>query len=179
MIPAVILSVSATLGSIIILTRIAVSTHSRTAPKSLSERAALEQTLLLRFRNTLLLCSTLFAVAVYFFIAPAAPYPWFIVGAWTLEYVGVIIAAILPAKGKTFYPHVAAAQSMGAGMLLLAFAFWKNTTGVGSALELGLALAMTIFAVLIYTDKCRYIFHELAFIYLSHFTIVLAALLIA
>ncbi len=178
MVPALILSVSATLGSMIILTSIAVSTHSSTAPKSLSERAVLERTLLIRFRHTLLLCSTLFAVSVYFFIAPAAKYPWLIIGAWTLEYVGVIIAALLPAKGKTFYPHVAAAQCMGAGMLLLPFAFWKNTAGVGSVLELCLALAMTVFAILIYADKRRYIFHELAFIYLSHFTIVLAALLI-
>lgn len=178
MIPALLLSLTATLGSMTVLTKIAASTRSRTAPKSLSERAALEDILLVRFRKTLLVCSTLFALSIYFFIAPAAEHPWWIAAAWTLEYAGVIIAALLPAKGKTFYPHVAAAQCMGAGMLLLAFAFWQNTTGIGSVLQLSLALAMTVFAILIYTDKRRYIFHELAFIYLSHFTIVLAALLI-
>lgn len=95
-----------------------------------------------------------------------------------MEYVGVIISAILPARGKTFYPHVAAAQCMGLGMLLLAFAFWKSTTGIGSAIELAIALTMVLFALLTYVDKRRYIFHELCFIYLSHFTIVLATLLI-
>ncbi|MGB4758956.1 MAG: hypothetical protein WBP26_02775 [Candidatus Saccharimonadales bacterium] len=63
-------------------------------------------------------------------------------------------------------------------MLLLAFAFWKSTTGIGSAIELTLALIMTVFALLTYVDKRRFIFHEMIFIYLSHFTIVFAALLI-
>lgn len=178
MIPAFILSLIATLGSVVFLTKIAASTHTPAAPKSLSERATLETALLVRFRKTLLVCSTLFAIAIYFFIAPAAEHSWWIIVAWTMEYIGVIIAAILPAKGKTFHAHVAVAQCMGIGMLLLAFAFWKNTTGVGSTIELVLALIMTAFALLTYLDKRRYIFHELIFIYLSHFTIVLAALLI-
>jgi hypothetical protein len=176
--PALLLSVAATLGSVVSLTKIAVSTHASTAPKSLSERAALEEALLIRFRKTLLICSSLFAVAVYVFIAPAAEHTWWIVGAWTLEYAGVVVAALLPARGKTLYLHVVAAQCMGVGMLLLAFVFWKNATGIGSAVALALALSMALFAALTYVDKRRFIFHELVFIYLSHFTIVLAALLI-
>lgn len=178
MIPALLLSLTATLGSTVFLTKIAASTHTATAPKSLSERAVLDEALLLRFRKTLLICSSIFAVAVYFFIVPAAEYPWLIFGAWTLEYVGVIVAAIVPARGKSFYPHIIAAQCMGAGMLLLAFAFWENTSNIGSATVLAITALMILFAALSYIDKRRYIFHELGFIYLSHFTIVLAALLI-
>ncbi len=178
MVPALVLSLAATAGSILFLTKIAVATHSPTAPKSLSERAVLEELLLVRFRKTLLICSSLFALAIYFFIAPAAEHPWLIAGAWTLEYIGVLIAALLPAHGKTFYPHVAAAQCMGVGMLLLAFAFWANTTGIGAFIEMAFGLMMVLFALLTYFDTRRYIFHELTFIYLSHLTIVLAALLI-
>lgn len=178
MIPALFPALTATLLSMIILTRIAVTTHTFAAPKSLSERAALEDALLVRFRKTLLVCSTLFAVTVYFFIAPALKHPWLIVGAWTLEYVGVIIAALLPARGRTYYLHVAAAQCMAGGMLLLAFAFWMSTIGVGSTIELAIAVVMVLFALLSYINKRHYIFHELSFIYLSHFTIVLATFLI-
>ena len=178
MIPAVVLSLAATLGSVYNLTKIATTTHSPLALKSLSERATLEALLLTRFRNTLLICSSLFAASIYFFIAPSANLGLWIVGAWTLEYVGVIVAAYLPAKGKTFYLHLAGAQAMGLGMLLLAFAFWKNYKGIGSNIELTISATMFILALLTLFDKRRYIFHELGFIYLNHLSIVVAALLL-
>jgi len=168
MIPALLLSVAATLGSMVSLTKIAATTHSPLAPKSLSERATLEVLLLTRFRNTLLICSSLFAVSIYFFIAPSASLQWWIIGVWTLEYSGVIVAAILPAKGKAFYLHLMGAQAMGVGMLLLAFVFWKNYTGAGLVVELVIAIAMLTLALGTYLDKKRYIFYELGFIYLNH-----------
>lgn len=176
MIPATLLSLAATFGSILNLTKIAVKTHTPLAPKSLSERAVLEAVLLTRFRNTLLICSSLFAASIYFFIAPHARLGWWIVGAWSLEYIGVIIAAVLPAKGKTFYLHLAGAQAMGLGMLLLAFVFWKNYTGAISVSELIVGVAMLALALGTYLDKSRFIFHELGFIYLNHVSIVIAAL---
>ncbi len=179
MIPATLLSLLATLGSMLSLTGLSVITHSLTAPKSLSERVAQEDKLLARFRNTLLLCSAPFAVAIYFFIAPSARLGWWIAGAWTLEHFGVILAAVLPARGKTFYPHLVAAQSMALGMLLLAFAFWRNYSGVGASIELALFVVMATLAVLSFVDTRRYIYHELSFIYLSHVSIVVAALLTA
>ncbi|HKU18126.1 MAG TPA: hypothetical protein VJP80_02525 [Candidatus Saccharimonadales bacterium] len=178
MIFALLLSAAATLGSVVNLTKIATTTHSPLAPKSLSERATLGVLLLTHFRTTLLVCSSLFAASIYFFIAPSASLQWWIIGAWTLEYVGVIIAAMLPAKGKTFHLHLAGAQAMGSGMLLLAFAFWKNYTGAGSAVELVIGITMLILAFGTYLDKRRFIFHELGFIYLSHISIVVAALLL-
>ncbi|MGC1176891.1 MAG: hypothetical protein WA843_02375 [Candidatus Saccharimonadales bacterium] len=178
MIPALLFSVAATLGSMFNLAKIAITTHSSLAPKSLSERATLEVLLLTRFRNTLLICSSLFAASIYFFIAPSASLQWWIIGAWTLEYTGVIVAAILPAKGKTFRLHLAGAQAMGVGMLLLAFVFWRNYTGAGSAIELVIGIAMLILGLGTYLDKKRFIFHELGFIYLNHISIVVAALLL-
>lgn len=173
---AVLFALLATLGSVFNLTKISVKTHATDAPKSLSERATLAEDLLLRFRKTLFIYTTLFAIAIYCFVAPGNKNTWWIVAAWTVTYSSIIAVAILPASGKTFRPHLWAAQVMGIGMLWLAYTFWKSYSGVGSTVELVLAIAMTVLAVLTYADSRRYIFHELGFIYLNHLTILVAAL---
>jgi hypothetical protein len=178
MYPALLLASVATIGSVFNLTKISVRTHHSTAPKSLSERATLEEILLLRFRKTLFICSTLFALAIYGFIAPSVTNGWWVAGAWTITYLGIIAAAILPARDKTFYAHFWFAQGMGLGMLLLAVAFWKSYSGVGSALELAISLIMAVLAMLTYADKRRFIFYELGFLYLNHISIVVAASLL-
>ena len=176
MIPALLFASAATIGSSVNLTRISVSTHTPTAPRSLSERAVLEGLLLQRFRNTLLICSTFFAISIYVFIAPHTRHGWFIASSWTIAYLGVIFAALLPAHGKTFRAHTVAAQGMGVGMLLLAYVYSQSFTGLSGGVELAFSILMTIFALLTYLDKSRYIFHELGFLYLNHLTIVVAAL---
>ena len=178
MYPALVFASIATIGSTFNLTKISVQTHHSTAPKSLSERATLEEILLLRFRKTLLICSTLFALAIYGFIAPAVVNGWWVAAAWTLTYLGIIAAAILPARDKTFYVHFWAAQGMGLGMILLATAFWKSYSGAGSAIELTISLTMVVLAALTYADKQRFIFYELGFLYLNHISIVVAAILL-
>ena len=65
---------------------------------------------------------------------------------------------------------------MGAGMLVLVYIFWRSLNGEYAVAELVAALTMSTLAILTYADTKHYIIHELAFIYLNHVTIVIAAL---
>ena len=166
----------ATLGSIIWLTKIAVQSRHSIELKSLSERAATTDQLLTTFRIVLVTCSTLFSVSIYLFIAPRLHNGIPAVIAWTCTYIGILLAAALPARDKTLRSHIFAAQCMGAGMLVLAYIFWKSLSGSYASIELAIAICMSLLAVLTYIDMKRYIIHELAFIYLNHVTIVVAAI---
>lgn len=166
----------ATIGSMVKLTTIAVRYHDRQHPKSLSELALAEDRALLLFRKVLFICASLFSVTIYGFIGPRLDNPLPSVVAWTVVYIGIMCVAVLPARGGTFMPHVAAAQTMGAGMLALALCFWLTVGGGFGRVELLLAFCMAILGLLTYIDRRRFIFYELAFIYLNHITIVVAAL---
>src|SRR5665213_382509 len=166
----------ATLVSTVWLTAIAVKSKQTVELKSLSERAATEDRLLATFRVVLVTCSTLFTVSIYWFIAPRLYNGIPVTIVWTWTYVNILLAATLPARDKTLHPHILTAQCMGAGMLALAYVFWKSLSGNYASIELAIALSMSILAVLTYVDMKHYIIHELAFIYLNHASIVVAAL---
>lgn len=163
-------------GSIGLLSHIAYSQYDGGSPRSLSELVVDEKALLRRFRRILLVCGTLFAISVYWYIVPRSARSELVVLAWTVEYIGVILAAVLPAKGRTFWWHIGTAHFMGIGMLLLAYAFGASLSGNYAALEIVLALGMSAFALLTFADRKRYIFYELAFIFTSNFSIVIACL---
>lgn len=164
-----------TLISMTALSRIAYVWHDRDRPRALSELAAAEDTLLVHFRNVLWACGTLFAVAVYGAIVPDFAYPGWLFVAWTVTYAGDVLLAAIPARDDTFRFHIVCAQAMAAGMLAMAYLFFAGLWGGLGTAELVVALAMTLLAVLTVADKVRYVFYELGFLYLSHISIVLAA----
>jgi len=83
---------------------------------------------------------------------------------------------VIPARGKTLGWHTVFAQGMAVGMLSLAYLFWIGLPGVCGGLELVFSLAMTMLVILMATDRHRFIFYELPFIFLSHGSILVAAL---
>jgi len=172
---ALISAITASFGSIFFLGRIAYNLHDVKKSRSLSELAVLESKTLRKFRQVLLMCGTLFAISIYLFIAPML-HNRLIAAAWSIEYIGVIFVAMIPALGKTFKLHVTFAQVMGAGMLALTYVFYLSLPRFWNVIELIIGVFMTLFAIATYLDRRHYIQHELAFIFLSHFTIVLAAL---
>jgi len=169
-------AVLATAISMVFLTHIAVRWHDKHAPRTLSEVAADQEQLLWHFRKVLWLCGSLFAVAVYGFLVPRVGHGWLLFGAWTVTYLGNLLLAVVPARGKTFWAHHILAQSMATGMLAMAFLFWVNLHGWYVAVEGCVAVVMSLMAALTFLDKARYIIYELAFLYLSHFSIVIAVL---
>jgi len=166
----------ATLLSVTCLSRLAWQTHNKLQPRTLSELAATELSLLKYFRIVLWLCGTLFAITIYWLVVPRTTHPVLVAAAWSLEYIGNLALAVIPARGKTLGWHTVFAQVMAAGMLSLAYLFWINLPGAYSVLELVLSLAMTILVVLMVADRRRFIFYELPFIFLSHGSILVAVL---
>jgi hypothetical protein len=63
-------------------------------------------------------------------------------------------------------------------MMATAVLFVLNFHGVTSAIELGIASIMAMLGILTFVDRKRFIFYELPFIYLSHISILVAALAI-
>lgn len=165
-----------TIGSIAAHGYLAVSKHSYENPKSLSELAAAESHLLVRFRWTVLGFSTLLAITVYWFIAPKNAYGTLQSLAWSLEYVAGFLMAVIPAKDKLLPIHNFFAQTMAVGMLALACLFLPALDGYYFILGLVSVLAMVGFGVATFLDKRHYIVHELSFIFISHITICIAAL---
>lgn len=165
-----------TIVSIISLSHIALSEHDRSSPKTFSELVAAERHLLFRFRWISILCSTLLAITVYWFIAPRSSYGLAQSLAWSLEYLGGMLMLTFPAKDKFLALHTVCAQAMAIGMFVLACLFLPVLDGSYFNLGLVCAIAMTVFGVATIIDKGRFIIHELAFIFISHITICIAAL---
>lgn len=64
---------------------------------------------------------------------------------------------------------------MGVGMLAMAYLFWLSLPRFVE-LEAVIAFAMTLSAILTLSDRKHYILYELSFIFLSHISILVAAL---
>ena len=165
-----------TVGSIIGHSYIAISDHDSKNLKTLSEIAATERQLLIRFRWVALTCSTLLAITIYWFIAPRNHYGLLQSLAWSLEYLGGILMLVFPAKDKLLELHNICAQAMAVGMLALAYLFLPVLHGDYFVLGLVSALAMTLFGIATVLDKRHFIVHEMSFIFISHITICVAAL---
>lgn len=164
----------ASAASVIGLTHIALA-KINPKPRTLSELAAAEQTLLARFRNVLLFCGVLFAVTVFGFIVPRSAAQVVVAIFGVLMIGGELLAAVIPARHKTTLVHNFVAQIMALGMLGLAFSFWFSLPRYNFA-EMLLAIGMCVAGGLTLLDKKRYLQYELMFIYASHCTVLLAAL---
>ena len=168
----------ATLLSVIGLTRIAYNEFDKQQPLTLSELAAAQEPLLNHFRKILWISGTLFAITVYFFIVPHVGHPFFLAAAWTLTYAGNLALALIPARDKTVRFHSLLAQAMAFGMLAMAYLFWLDLPGSYSKVELGLSLTMSLLAIMTIVNRNNFIFYELPFLFLSHTSILVAAVTI-
>lgn len=164
-----------TLMSVVGLTRLAVKSYDRKQPRTLSELAAAGQTILVQFRNILVFCDLLFAITVFGFIVPRITQQFIVATFGVLMIGGELLVSLLPARGKTFRVHYVLAQIMAVGMLGLAFLFSIELHSY-LYIERVISLSMCFVAVLTFVDKRHYIAYELAYIFFSHLTIVIAAI---
>lgn len=164
--------------SIIALSRFAITQRANLKTRTLSELATTEEKLLVRFRNILLFCGPLFAITMFGFIVPRAPHPLpvFVLSLGII--IGEILAGAIPAHKGTRKIHESLAGLMGVSMLILPYVFWFSFEVGYRVGEAGLAIFMTILAVLLMSDTYRknFVVNELLFIFASHISIVLAAL---
>jgi hypothetical protein len=165
----------ATTVSVVGLSRIVIKEHDYRRPRTLSELAVAEQALLRHFRNILLFCGALFAVVVFGFVVPLVNHSSLVAASGAFM-IGGELLAIVPARNKTAAIHTVTAQVMAVGMLGLVFLFGADLGGVYRYIEMVFACMMSASVILTAVDKSRFMIYELAFIFVSHFSILVATI---
>jgi hypothetical protein len=149
--------------------------HDKKNPLTLSELAAKNQANQTYFRNIIWICGILFATTVYFFIIPRVYSGRLLTITWSLTFLSELLLGLLPAKEKTLFFHNVFSYLMAEGMLVMAFLLCFKLHGVYLQTESMLALLMSVLAALSILNKKNFLFYELPFIFLSHATILVAA----
>ena len=162
--------------SMTLLTYLVWKEHNPELPRTLSQLAAQNRKLVNWFRTVLWVCGTLFAITMFWHVIPGVRYHTAQLIAWSIYYACELLLALFPARGTIEkLLHNFFSYTMGIAMLVTAFLFTFNLTGCYRSIEIGITAIMTILAALTYFDKKRFIFYELPFIYLSHLSILVAA----
>lgn len=163
--------------AITILTYIAWKEHHPDQPRSLSSLVAQRKQLVSWFRVVTAVVSTLFAVTMYFFIIPRVQYGALLFVVWTIGWISDLLLATFPERGTIEKQlHSFFAYTMALVFIVMGVIFIFSLDGIYRLLELGITLCMLILAALAQLDREQFIFYELPFIYLSHFSILVAAI---
>lgn len=150
--------------------------HDNLSPRTLSELGAGSAETLAYFRTVLWICGPLFGITMYFYVIPLIKYGPYHALAWSITLLGEILLGVFPAMGKTRPLHDSLAMLMGLGMLATSYLCWLSLQGKPKYLELCIAIVMTILAAYTVTRQKNFIVSELSFIFLSHCSILIAAL---
>ena len=170
----------ATIISMVGLSYFAYRRHNSAQPRTLSQLATTSAGSLWQFRLILWVCSVLFGITLLFSIAPVARLGGLIAIAGLTMCLSEIILAIIPAKNH--WPnlfHNLFGYLMGVAMFALVVLFWASLGGIARLIEGTLGGLMVAAFGAMLADRPRFIRYELAYIYLSHVSIVVvgAALL--
>jgi hypothetical protein len=166
----------ATAISIVGWTYMAVKEHNNVSPQALSELGAARSETLAYFRCILWICGVLFGITMYFFVIPRIDLWLLHTLAWSMTLFGEVLLGVYPAIGKTKRLHDMLAMIMGVGMLAMSYLFWWSFGGIFMYVEMGIALAMTLLAILTIIRFRIFIVYELLFIFLSHISILVAVI---
>lgn len=165
-----------TILSIVSLSYLAIKEYKSGESRTLSELGGLHDQALQQFRAILWICGTLFTITMLFFIAPRLQSPFMYV-IWLATYACEVLLGIFPAhKGIKGKLHNIFAFTMAAGFLITSIYFTLRLDGIYQTIMWVILVIFTILALLALADKKRFLFYELAFIYLSHISICVAAL---
>lgn len=165
--------------SVVAWTYFAWREHVTHMPRTLSELASEQPEGMQYYRTVLWTCGPLFGITTLFYITPRVDNPIPIAIASAVMVSAEMLAGIYPARRGKVTAHDIIAGIMGFAMTLLAFLFVWSLDGSYSYVELGFAAVMSILAICTMLDRKRYLFYELPFIYLSHFSVLAAALALA
>jgi hypothetical protein len=151
--------------------------HNHDQPLPLSYLFISSRRALIFSRVMLWVCGLLFAITLYFFIAPRIPHGSYVLISWSIALLCEVMVGIFPASGKTEPLHNIIAFIMGFGFLVLAVVFSLNLSGLYSTTESILTAAMVVLGALgVIYYKTRFLFFELPYIWVSHITVLVAAL---
>ena len=145
--------------------------------RTLSEIAASDDSKLHFFRWGIITSASLFTLTVIWFIAPRVKFGGLQEVAYLANFSSVVLLTLVPARGgraKTI--HTFFAYSMAVSMLASSFLFSVNTNGAYRTLEIVVGTFLVLSGLLTVLDRERFVWYELAFIHLSHTTVLIAAL---
>ena len=146
---------------------------------TLSELVAQRATLLWEFRIVLWICVILFSLALFLYIIPYAPrsHIWlYVVSIYVC--ITEVLASLFPAKGRWLFLHNVSAKSMAAAMVVLTVLFANALNGGPRQIEGILAASLAILLVAANLDYKHFIYYEMPFLFISHLSILIAALAI-
>jgi len=171
---------AAFLGSFISTTALihmVIREYDQAHHQTLSEVAAYSKRNINEFRIVLWVCGTLISITMLFYIAPRLQGTGVIRAAWVAVYVCEMLLGIIHAVGGTQGKlHKVFAYTMSYGMLLTTLLFAQRLPDGFAAAEWVLLFAMLGFGLLTILHKAKFLFYEMPFIFLSHVTILIAAI---
>lgn len=174
---ALIACIVGTVGSIVSLTLLAKREHALEKGKTLSELGARSDKTLREFRVILWTCGLLFAFTLYGLILPKLDFNFFLTIATTIVVVCELLLGFFPARqGLSLKIHNEVAFAMGIGMLLLTTTFVFQLYGIAMAIEAVIFGLMFTFGLLALRRRHHFLYFELPFIFLSHISILVAAI---
>jgi hypothetical protein len=150
--------------------------HIAHLPRTLSELASEKPGSLIFYRAVLWICGPLFAITMFLFITPRTVNPVIIAVVSAFVIVCEILIGFFPAQRGKVTLHDVIAGVMGAAMVALGYAYAGVLNGGFAGTELMLAFVMSVLALLCFVKRKYYLFYELPLIFISHFSILVAAL---
>lgn len=164
-----------TLISVMAWTYLARKEHLAHIPRTLSELAAEKPEALKYYRIVLWVCGPLFAITMFGFIVERIAHPFIVSISCGLAIATEMTIGFFPAQRGRITIHDIIAAVMGAAMIGSAYVFAWSLRGGYIAIELAFAVSMSILGIFCIIDRKRYLFYELPLIYISHFSILVAA----
>lgn len=143
---------------------------------TLSELAARDGKTLRKFRIILWICVPLISIMMYSLVIPGLSNGLWLFLFYTLIASCEVFLALLPASGRTRWKHDVFAWGMALGMIVITPAFALMLTGVCALLESLIFGAMIMLSFLGIKYYERFIFFQLPYIFLSHMSILVAAI---
>lgn len=163
--------------SVTLLTYLAWMEHHPDHPRSFSQLVAQTKELVRWFRVVSAVVASLFAVTIYFFVVPNIRYDAVLFVIWSVYYISELSLAVFPERGTIERQlHSLSAYSMALAMLATTFIFVLSFSGGVRVLEAAILAGMLILGVFTRLDNKRFLFYEMPFIYLSHVSILVAAI---
>lgn len=154
---------------------LAVNKHDHTNPRTLSILAA-EEGKLGYFRAVIWVCGTLFALTLFLYITPKLhAWPFATISAACMI-IGEMLLGVFPASGRTIKAHNILGYAMSIAMACLALSYALRLHGQYADTEVAFTISIAILGALAVFDRKHFIYYELPFIFLSHFSILVAAL---
>lgn len=157
-------------------TYFAFKEHARQNPRNLSQIAYEKEQALLYYRIVLWICGPLFAITFFGFMVERISHPLVVGIVCSFISIPEILLGFFPARKDKLVIHDYVAGVMGLAMVTAGYLFAFYLKNSYSHIELVLAAAMSILGLLFIITKRRHLHYELPLIYISHFSILVAAI---